>query len=288
MNYDFYRTFVSLAETKNFSKTAENLNIVQSTVSNRITELEKYLEVELFLRTNKSVKLTTAGENFLPYVKRIIAIEEEGLKLIRKSSNKIALNIGVTHSLYSSHVKNITKSFMKNNPDVSIKIIINHSSDILVMLQDNIIDIAIVYMEPKSNKYICTNIFQDDIILVAKNSYKFKNEIELEDLKNLPVLYVDLGDDFEKWLSEHMQDKIDYILSVDQTVELIEYLEESLGYAFIQRFLVNDLINSNVLKEVHIKDIPLASLSGYVVTNKNSYKNEIVSKFSDMCLGFNQ
>ncbi len=43
MNYDFYKTFVVLAETKNFSKTAEKLNIVQSTVSNRIQEVENIL-----------------------------------------------------------------------------------------------------------------------------------------------------------------------------------------------------------------------------------------------------
>lgn len=55
MNYDFYKTFVVLAETKNFSKTAEKLNIVQSTVSNRIQELEKYLNTDLFNRTNKRV-----------------------------------------------------------------------------------------------------------------------------------------------------------------------------------------------------------------------------------------
>ncbi|OOM77569.1 HTH-type transcriptional regulator CysL [Clostridium puniceum] len=66
LNYDFYKTFVTLSETNNFSKTAKKLNIVQSTVSTRIQELEKYLQTTLLERTNKTVSLTQAGFNFFP------------------------------------------------------------------------------------------------------------------------------------------------------------------------------------------------------------------------------
>ena len=170
MNYDFYKTFVTLAETNNFSKTAEKLNIVQSTVSNRIQELEKYLQINLFERTNKTVSLTQAGLNFLPFAQRIIDIEEEGLSTIHRIKYKNALNIGVVHSLYYRYAKNATKKFMKEHNDTSIKININHSNVILEMLCDNLIDIGMVYIPPKSTKLICAATFKDEIILVTKNS----------------------------------------------------------------------------------------------------------------------
>ena len=54
MEVDILRTFVMLTKNKNFSKTAEMQNLVQSTVTNRIKELEKELGKQLFIRNKKS------------------------------------------------------------------------------------------------------------------------------------------------------------------------------------------------------------------------------------------
>jgi DNA-binding transcriptional LysR family regulator len=64
MNIESLETFVLLSENGNFTKTAEMQYLVQSTVSNRINELEKYVGKELFIRNNKNVKLTKSGEAF--------------------------------------------------------------------------------------------------------------------------------------------------------------------------------------------------------------------------------
>ena len=55
------RTFITLAEIKNFTKTAQQLFVAQSTVTNRIRDLETELGVALFIRNHKQVDLTPAG-----------------------------------------------------------------------------------------------------------------------------------------------------------------------------------------------------------------------------------
>lgn len=278
MNYDFYKTFVTLAETNNFSKTAKKLNIVQSTVSTRIQELEKYLQVNLFERTNKTVSLTQAGYNFLPFAQRVIAIEEEGINSLHRINYKNTLNIGVVHSLYYRFVKNVTKRFMKNNDDTSIKINISHSNIILDMLSDNLIDIGLVYIKPKSPKFVCAATFKDEIILVTKNSNNFLNEISLENLINLDLLLVDLGAGFNEWLDEKLNKKIDYRLYVDQMLEVITYLKEGFGYAFMLRSLAENLIKSGELKKVTLTNISDYAVEGYIVVDKNKlHKKQVVS-----------
>lgn len=282
MNYDFYKTFVVLAETKNFSKTAEKLNIVQSTVSNRMQELEKYIGVDLCHRTNKSVELTQAGLYFLPYAKRIVAIEEESLRKLNNLNYKNTIKIGTTHSLYSGYIKNLLKRFMMFNPDTSLEIIINHTHNLLEMLSDNLIDIGFVYTQPKSNKFLCSNIIKDEIILAVKNSVDFKSELLTEELLTLPLLYADTGDNFIAYVEEKIQGKLNFKFSIDQISEIVEYLCEGFGYCFVLKSLVATFIENETLKEVTIKDAPLFSLEGYAVTELSNIKKEVVDSFWEL------
>lgn len=279
MNYDFYKTFVTLAETNNFSKTAKKLNIVQSTVSARIQELEKYLQVCLFERTNKTVSLTKAGLDFLPFAERLIAIEEEGLNTIHRINYKNTINIGVVHSLYYRFVKNTVKKFMKSNHDTSVKININHSNVILEMLSDNLIDIGLVYIKPKSSKFPCIATFKDEIILVTKNSKEFLDEITLDQLNNLDLLLADLGDGFNEWLTNQLRKKIDYRLYVDQMVEIVDYLQDDFGYAFMLSSLAENLIKVGELKKVTIKNISDYSVEGYVIVDKRNLSKKQITSF---------
>jgi DNA-binding transcriptional LysR family regulator len=279
LNYDFYKTFVTLAETNNFSKTAKKLNIVQSTVSTRIQELEKYLQTTLFERTNKSVSLTQAGINFLPFAQRIIDIEEEGLNTIHRINYKNTLNIAVVHSLYYRFIKNATKQFMNDNHDTSLKLNINHSNIILEMLSDNLIDIGLVYIKPKSSKLICTATIKDEIILVTKNSKNFSDEITLNELTNLDLLLADLGDGFNEWLNYKLNKKIDYRLYVDQMLEIVNYLKEGFGYAFMLRSLAENLIKTGELKKVTITDISDYAVEGYVVVDKSKLHKKQIASF---------
>jgi Transcriptional regulator len=279
MNYDFYKTFVTLAETGNFSKTAKKLNIVQSTVSTRIQELEKYLQVCLFERTNKTVSLTKAGLDFLPFAERLIAIEAEGLNTIHRINYKNTINIAVVHSLYYRFVKNTVKKFMKDNHDTSVKININHSNAILEMLSDNLIDIGLVYIKPKSSKFTCTAAFKDEIILVTKNSKEFLDEITLSQLNNLDLLLADLGDGFNEWLNNQLIKKIDYRLYIDQMLELVNYLEDGFGYAFMLGSLAENLIKAGKLKKVTIKNISDYSVEGYVVVDKRKLHKKQITSF---------
>ena len=75
MNTEELRTFIYLAKVKNFTLCADKLSIAQSTVTNRISELEKEVGKRLFSRASKTVKLTEEGQIFLtPPTKRPSAL----------------------------------------------------------------------------------------------------------------------------------------------------------------------------------------------------------------------
>lgn len=67
MTFDELHTFISLAQTKSFSRTADILFTSQSTISFRIRNIESQIGRPLINRTTKRIELTPAGQDFLTY-----------------------------------------------------------------------------------------------------------------------------------------------------------------------------------------------------------------------------
>jgi DNA-binding transcriptional LysR family regulator len=65
--------FVAVAEDLNFTRAAERLHVVQQSLSTAIAQLEALLGVRLFERSTRSVRLTAAGEAWLPHAREALA-----------------------------------------------------------------------------------------------------------------------------------------------------------------------------------------------------------------------
>ena len=72
MNIKQLEYFIDLSQTLNFTKTAQNFYISQTAITKQIQCLEKDLGIPLFIRSKKSVKLTSEGRIYLPYAKKIL------------------------------------------------------------------------------------------------------------------------------------------------------------------------------------------------------------------------
>ena len=65
------RYAVTIADMKSMNKAASELFVSQPALSNTIHDLEEELQIEIFLRTNRGIVVTTEGEEFLSYARKI-------------------------------------------------------------------------------------------------------------------------------------------------------------------------------------------------------------------------
>src|SRR5215831_8415756 len=72
--------FLAVAETLNFTRAAERINVGQQSLSTAVAQLEAQLRFRLFERTTRSVRLTEAGEAWLPYARAALAAADDAAK----------------------------------------------------------------------------------------------------------------------------------------------------------------------------------------------------------------
>ena len=87
------RTFVAVAETGQFQAAADELGISQQAVSKRIAALERQIEVTLLVRTSRGSRLSMAGQDFLPHVKKALSAIEQAEQAVRPGSRPLRVDV---------------------------------------------------------------------------------------------------------------------------------------------------------------------------------------------------
>lgn len=273
MNTENLKTFIALSKHKNFTKTAESLFVAQSTVTNRITELEKELGKKLFERERKNVRLTEEGTRFLDYAVRITDLEKAAIEDINTSEKyPKRLNIGSTNTIYDCHLKNKLKRFMSENPDTALKVIISHSASLVEMTMDGVVDFAFTCMEYRKNNIKCVPFCEDEMVLVtdSKNS-AYADGIRLTQLAKVNYLYCNftfqgIGEYIRDLFPKHHR----FSFEIDRSANIIPYLFESDSYSFLPKELVLQEIADGRLCEIPLIDFEIPSVKSFIVYNEKS------------------
>lgn len=91
---------VTLAEELNLTRTAERLRITQPALSKQIAELESKLGFAVFMRGQKRVELTEAGQVFVRAWRDSLAILDKGVRMARAAQEEIQPVVTIGHSPY--------------------------------------------------------------------------------------------------------------------------------------------------------------------------------------------
>ncbi len=89
---------VKIADTKSMNKAALELFVSQPALSSAIRDLEEEIHTELFLRTNRGIVITTAGEEFLSYARQMVELNKMiGERYIQNKQIKKKFSVSMQH-----------------------------------------------------------------------------------------------------------------------------------------------------------------------------------------------
>ena len=140
------RWAVVTSQHRSLRQAAEALNIRQSTLSRRLHEIERQLDVVLFERTKGGTNLTTVGREFVASATRILdGVDTELRRIKSRSRGELGLlTIGVHASPSAGHMHATLVEFHRRFPDVDVRTVDGSQDRLLCALAGNAVDIAII------------------------------------------------------------------------------------------------------------------------------------------------
>jgi DNA-binding transcriptional LysR family regulator len=145
------RYFVAAAEEGTLTRAGERLHVVQQALSKQIAELEHELGVSLFERQPRGVRLTVAGEAFLPQARLILGQTELAVQMVRAAARTTANEIrigcveqGFTADLVAAARLTVQNTNGSGEPPLRCAVIYLPSAEQLLALSAARIDVAVV------------------------------------------------------------------------------------------------------------------------------------------------
>lgn len=146
MQIELLDTFLDLVETRSFHRTAERLDITQSTVSARVQVLEQAIGARLFSRSRAGTQLTTEGLKFLPHARGLRHAWTEAQRSVAPSGNAaVSLRIGIQHDLAAGRIGAWIGAFRKALTDCAFYIEPDYSIQMCQDLARGALDFAILF-----------------------------------------------------------------------------------------------------------------------------------------------
>lgn len=194
--------FVRTAALGSFSNAAREADLLPGQVSAAIQRLERELDIRLFARSTRSLRLTTEGEQYLPYAHEVLTVLHEGHERIHGEQSVLQgmLKIAAPSDLGRNVLLPWITDFREVHPKLSLKLLL---SDYLTDVFRDPVDIAIRYGIAESASYVALPLAENNRrVLVASPSYieRFGRPRELDELLMHRCLPYALGGRvYDKW-----------------------------------------------------------------------------------------
>lgn len=151
-------SFVTVAETLNFTVAAERANTVQSAISAHIKQLERETDRQLIERgRGKRVALTDEGAAFLVQARRLLALADEVTRSKDPSKNITPLRLGTSFTFAQSIVPPAIAAYAAEADSVPVTVQTARSHELMQLLNGQEIDVALVFDQgmPSTRRHTC-------------------------------------------------------------------------------------------------------------------------------------
>ncbi len=207
MNLEYYKIFYYVAKSGSFTKAAEELCISQPAVSQAIKLLETNLGSNLFIRTQKGVKLTPEGEVLYSYIKRgyetILLGETKFQKMIDLENGEI--RIGASDMTLQFYLLSFLEAFHIKYPGIKVTVTNAPTPETLEYLYEGRIDFGVVSAPFFSKSEIISREVKEvkDVFVAGSRFAALKNKtLEYSDLEKLPIICLEQNTSTRMYVDE--------------------------------------------------------------------------------------
>ncbi len=272
ISYDHYRIFYNVAKYKSFTRAAEVMYSNQPNLTRAIKNLEKQLGCTLFERTSKGVCLTEDGKELYEHIAVAYEHIQAGEEAVsaRHSMSKGVVSIGATEIALRCCLLPILSQYHQMYPEVRIKILNVSSPQALKMVDNRLVDIAIITTPADINgKLTAIKLSSLREIPVCSNSFDIENKPSVADLAEYPIISLGSGTStFDFYFEEFLKHGCSFSPDIEAATadQILPLVKHGLGIGFVpEQFLEHEEgVRAITLKEpIPTRDIVFIKKKGH-------------------------
>lgn len=291
---------IATANSGSFREAARRLFVSQPALSSTIRELEEELDIQLFERTNKGIRVTEQGNEFLIYAKEAVSqyelIED---RYLNRDNDKKHFSVSMQHYVFAVHAfVSVVKEFDRKKYVYSVHE--TRTDEVLNNVKNLKSEIGVISYS-NSNEKVMKKLFREYqlkfIPLMIRNTYVYvwrehplagKKELSLDELGEYPCVSFDQSSEGDFYLSEEALGDYDFnklIKSTDRatTAELMSALN---GYSIGTGNMIDSMALKDGFVTIKLKEEDPLTI-GYIIKEKHTL-SDIGEKYIEELLKYKE
>ncbi|WP_286232147.1 LysR family transcriptional regulator [Neobacillus mesonae] len=270
------KSFMEVADYKSFTNAAAHSYLTQPSLSKAVKKLEEELDVELFDRSTRHLRLTDAGRIVYQQSQKALAALSE-LNVLLDELRDIAageIKFGIPPLIGTLFFPQIAQQFNEKYPKVTLELVELGAKVVGRLIDEAKIDIGIVVLPADQEMFHVFPFFQEEFVLFIHEDHKLaqKQSVSLKELED--ESFILFSEDFalhdyiiHACKSEGFTPKISYQSS--QWDLILELVSAKLGIALLPKLIYQKQSNKNI-KIVRLINLTLYWKLG-IITKKGAY-----------------
>ncbi|MFE9722809.1 LysR family transcriptional regulator [Streptomyces sp. NPDC005794] len=187
------RAFVEAERLGSFTAAAQAMDIAQASASELVRRLEAELDAELFLRGSRTLTLTSAGQELLPYAQEAVEAADSGARAVHSlgSLGGGTATFGVLRNADYYLLSNLVQMFHARYPAVRVRLVGQNSAETALAVATGQIEAGLVVLPIDDEGLAVTPLMRDEVHYVSASAERTNAPVTIEAFARAPLVLYD-------------------------------------------------------------------------------------------------
>ncbi len=267
------QVFHTVARLMSFTKAAESLHMTQPAVTFQVRQLEEYFNTRLFDRTHNRISLTEAGQRVYEYADKIFSLYAEMENSVRDLTGEVSgvLMLGASTTIAEYMLPALLGDFKAKFPEVSIRLQVGNSDNIVSMVENNAIDLGVVEAPVGNKNLVVEGCKEDPLVLIVPHGHELagREQVGIEELVNHPYICREEGSGTREVMLERLSAagvdpaNLQIVMELGNPESIKGAVEAGMGISIISRATIDKELKLGTLVAVEL-DPPISRPFSFV------------------------
>ncbi|MEU6765112.1 LysR family transcriptional regulator [Streptomyces sp. NPDC046853] len=248
MTLNQLRAFVEAERLGSFTAAAQAMDIAQASASELVRRLETELDAELFQRGSRTLTLTAAGRELLPYAQESVAAADSGTRAVHSlgSLGGGTATFGVLRNADYYLLSNLVQMFHARYPAVRVRLVGQNSAETALAVAAGQIEAGLVILPIDDEGLAITPLMRDEVFFVSASAERTSAPVTIEAFSRAPLVLYDAHygwkDPTRRQLAERAQlagARIDPLIELEHVEAALKLAAAGVGDTIASRAVID-------------------------------------------------